>query len=253
MPDGANVRRPMPSKKLPSYRGKLSASQVAHGMNAANANARRLLEDAQVLAQMGRFPTAASLAALSIEESGKASILRGLAAAKSPEEATVAWKDYRSHTRKNVGWLLPEMAIKGAQKLEDFRPLFEAGSEHPHVLDQVKQLGFYTDCLGDANWSVPSEVVDEELAKSLVQVASLLVGKKEVSAKEIELWIQHVGSAPKGDLAAGKEALISWYAAMQEAGLYPAGENHMARFVHVGIPMPQASNPSFKRTPDGVA
>jgi AbiV family abortive infection protein len=243
----------MSSKRLPSYKGKLSAKQIADGMNAAIANARRLLEDAKALVQMGRFPTAASLAALSIEESGKVSILRSLATSKSLEEAAAAWKDYRSHTRKNVQWLLPDMALKGAQKLEDFWPLFDANAEHPHLLDQVKQLGFYTDCLGTGNWSVPSEVIDEKLAKSLIQVAAISVGKKEVSAKEVELWIQHVGSAPKGDLAAGKQALVSWYAAMQDAGLCPSGENLMEQFVHLGIPMPRASNPSFKRTPDGAA
>lgn len=239
-------------KKLPSYRGKLSAQQVAEGMNAANANARRLLEDAQVLLQMGRFPTAASLAVLSIEESGKVSILRSLATSKSLEQAVAAWKNYRSHKRKNVQWLLPDMAFKGAQKLEDFLPLFDVNAEHPHLLDQVKQLGFYTDCVGTANWSVPSQVVDEKLARYLIQIAALSVGKKDVSAKEIELWIQHVGSAPEGDLAAGKQALISWYAAMQKAGLRPNGENLMARFVYAGIPMPLAANPSFG-APDGAA
>ena len=46
-------------------------------MNAARRNARRLAEDAKLLLEAGRYPTATALAVLSIEESGKMSILRG--------------------------------------------------------------------------------------------------------------------------------------------------------------------------------
>jgi AbiV family abortive infection protein len=228
----------MSSKKLNGYRGRLTASQAAAGMNAATENAKRLQEDAQALLDAGRASTAASLAALSIEESGKVSILRQLATATTSEEVAAAWKSYRSHTRKNVQWLLPDLAVKGARKLEDFRSLFEVGAEHPVVLDHVKQLGFYTDCLGNCHWSVPTEVVDSQLAKSLVQIAKLLVRRRETTVTEIELWVTHVGSASKGDLSAMKQALVAWYAAMQEAGLYQSGINEMERFIHDGVPMP---------------
>jgi AbiV family abortive infection protein len=138
-------------KKLDAYRGRLSAAQIAAGMNAAAKNARRLVEDAATLLAAGRFPTAASLATLAIEEAGKISILRMLALATSDAEAAEAWKDFRSHTRKNSAWLLPQLAATGARKLDDFRPLFDEASDHPFMLDQIKQLGFYTDCLGKAH------------------------------------------------------------------------------------------------------
>lgn len=229
----------MSSKKLNSYRGPLSAAEIAVGMNAANANALRLVEDAQTLLVAGRCPTAASIAVLSIEESGKVSILRQLATATSEEEITAAWKNYRSHTRKNVQWMLPDLAMKGARKLDDLHPLFEKNAEHPFVLDQLKQLGLYTDCLGNVSWSVPVDVVDEQLARSLVQIAKLLVGKRVTTVEEIELWIQHVGAAPKDDLPAMKVALASWYSAMQGAGLRPNGINEMERFINEGVPFPE--------------
>lgn len=208
-------------------------------MNVANANAFRLAEDAHTLLAASRYPTAASLAVLSIEESGKVSILRQLATATAKEEVAAIWKSYRSHTRKNVLWLLPELAIKGARKLEDLRPLFEDDSEHPFVLDQVKQLGFYTDCLGNRHWSVPIDVVDEKLARSLVQIAKLLVGKSETTVEEIELWIRHVGAAAMDDLPAMKRALAIWYSAMQDAGLRSGGINEMERFINEGVPFPE--------------
>jgi AbiV family abortive infection protein len=45
-------------------------------MNAAIANAQRLAEDAQLLLDAERFPSAASLAILALEEAGKVIILR---------------------------------------------------------------------------------------------------------------------------------------------------------------------------------
>jgi len=229
----------MSSKKLNAYRGPLSAAEIAAGMNAANANAHRLVADAQALLAAGRVPTAASLAALSIEESGKVPILRQLATSMSKEEVATAWKSYRSHTRKNAQWLLPDLAIKGARKLEDLRPLFEDDAEHPFVLDQIKQLGFYTDCVENRHWSVPADVVDEKLARGLVEIAKLLAGKREITVEEIELWIHHVGAAPKNDLPAMKRALTSWYSAMQHTGLRPDGVNEMERFINEGVPFPE--------------
>lgn len=227
------------SKKLNAYRGPLSAAEIAVGMNVANDNAFRLVEDAQTLLDAGRCPTAASLAVLSIEESGKVSILRQLATAATKEEVAAAWKSYRSHTRKNVQWLLPELAMKGARKLENFRPLFEVDAEYPFVLDQVKQLGFYTDCLGNRHWSVPIDVVEEKLAHGLVQIAKLLVCKRESTVEEIELWIRHIGAAPKDDLPAMQRALARWYSAMQDAGLRPGEINEMDRFINQGVPFPE--------------
>ena len=42
--------------------------------------------------------------------------------------------------------------------------LVSGDSDHPYVLDQLKQIAFYTDCLGDAHWSIPDEVIDESPA-----------------------------------------------------------------------------------------
>ena len=160
----------------------------------------------------------------------------------SNEEVAAAWKSYRSHTRKNAQWLLPDLVLKGARKLDDLRSLFETSADHPFILDRVKQLGFYTDCLGNRHWSVPTEVIDESLARSLVRIAKRLVGKRETTVKEIELWIEHLGAAPKGDLSAGKKALVSWYVAMQEAGLRLAGINEMERFINEGVSFPESKS-----------
>ena len=52
-------------------------------------------------------------------------------------------------------------------KLDDFRSIFDDASDHPFLLDQLKQLGFYTDCLGQAHWAIPANSIDEKLAKDV--------------------------------------------------------------------------------------
>ena len=215
----------MAKRRLDSYKGKLSSNQIAEGINVAILNAQRLAEDAQILFDACRYPTAASVAILSIEESGKRYILRQLALAETDEEASRIWKDYRSHTKKNFLWLMPQLIMKGARRLDDFRPLFEPEAEHTYILDQVKQISFYTDCLGEAHWSEPTEVVDKELATMLVQIAKIFASKNEVTVKEIELWTKHIGRSKNGTLKEQKESLLHWYAEMQELGLAPKEQN----------------------------
>ena len=215
----------MSKRRLNSYKGKLNPDQIAKGINVAIHNAHRLVEDAQILLNACRYPTAASVAVLSIEESGKVSVLRQLALAETDEEASRIWKDYRSHTKKNVLWLMPQLIIKGARQLDDFRPLFEPEAAHPYILDQVKQISFYTDCLGEAHWSEPTEVVDKELATMLVQIAKIFASKNEVTVKEIELWVKHIGRSKNRTLKEQKESLLHWYAEMQELELAPKEQN----------------------------
>jgi AbiV family abortive infection protein len=228
-------RKDMKKKKLDSYKGKLASAQIAEGINAAIQNAKRLAEDAELLFNAERLPSAASLAILSIEESGKISILRALALARNNEDIADAWRDYRSHTKKNVSWLLPQLAAEGARKLDDFKPLFEESSEHPFILDQLKQLGFYTDCLGKVHWSVPEEVIDQPLAKLLVGIATIFAKDNQITTTEIDLWIKHIGPVWKRDPSWMKQALCNWYQEMQEKGLTPAGENRMEAFVKQGL------------------
>lgn len=213
----------MVKKKLNQYKGKLSPEQIAEGMNAANKNAVRLREDANLLLEQGRFPSAASLAILAIEESGKLHILRKLALSKDDKEIVGCWREYRSHTKKNVAWLFLQLFAQGARRLDDFSPLFIDGAEHPFLIDQVKQIGFYSDCLGQAHWTIPDDVIDEQLATMLVRIADTLTTPKHVTPKEIELWIEHLAPVWMVNLEDIRRALLSWNEDMQRHGLAPEG------------------------------
>lgn len=223
------------SKKLDQFRGVLTPKQIADGMNAARRNAARLVADARLLLENDRFPTAASIATLAIEEAGKVSILRQLVGARTPETAKEIWREYRCHTAKNVMWLLPQLLIRGSRKLDDFAALFDKDAEHSTLLDQVKQIGFYTDCLGQAHWSEPHVVIDKVLAECLVSTAQTLCSDMPVTEAEIELWAKRVAPHLHGTKAEAEAALQQWYEEMQFLGLAPAGVNAMEQFIRDGV------------------
>ena len=221
----------MPKYKLSQYRGDLDAAQIAHGMNAAGRNARRLADDAKSLYDLKRFPTATTLAILSIEESGKVTILRGLAIAPTTELRQQSWKEFRSHRSKNVAWIIPELYMKGARTLESLRLASDPSGEHTALLDQLKQISLYTDCLGNANWSEPEDIIDAELSRSLVIIADLLAKGQTVTELEIQLWIEHMRPTYGESLKRQKFSLDTWYAAMKENGLWdeePGAESQIS-------------------------
>lgn len=226
---------PKRRQRLEQYKGVLSPAQIAEGMNAAAGNARRLHHDAAMLLREGSYPTAVSLAALSIEESGKLPVLRSLALARDGRERKGNWREYRSHTSKNVMWPFLDLVAKGGRRLADFRGLFEEDAEHPSLLDNIKQLGFYTDCLGTAHWSVPSTVIGKDLAQSLVTAAEILLPKRRTTEKEIELWIKHLRPVWKGNMEFMEAAVTAWHREMCDEGLLSGDPDAMEKFIIDGL------------------
>ena len=218
---------------LGPYSGPLTATQLADGMNAARENAARLRSDAELLTEHERYPSAASIAILAIEEVGKCALLREVALARREGELREAWRAYRSHTKKNVAWILPELVAEGARTLSGLRRVVDEASDHPAVLDAVKQIGFYSDCLGKAHWAVPSKVVEKDLANALIGIARVLVGSSDSphSPREIELWVEHLGPVWKKDLASMQQGLINWKSAMMAEGLSVEGSASFSEFV----------------------
>ena len=222
---------PKEKLKLSQYRGTLTPAQIAEGMNAAIRNARRLADDARALCDLQRYPTAAAIAVLSIEESGKVSILRHFAMARDLPNCRRIWRDYRNHRSKNVAWILPDLVAAGARDLESLYVAAQSDAEHTALLNNVKQIGFYSDCLGSAHWSEPEKVIDRPLAQMLVKIADLSANKETVTPEEMELWISHLGPAYGTPLETMKEALLNWYRAMNDAGLLKENDTVVREFV----------------------
>jgi AbiV family abortive infection protein len=202
---------------LSPFRGPLTANEVADGINAAIRNAKRLAADAKILLDAKRYPSAASMAALSVEESEKVSTLRAMCLARSKSELTGAWKDYRAHHPKNTAWILSELVQKGARHLSEFKDATDTNGDTVEVLDMLKQLGFYTDSYRKGFWTEPSAMIDSTVARTLVEIAESMCAKAEVTPREIELWVEHVGPAWLSRKM--PDALMRWAKAMEKEGL----------------------------------
>lgn len=202
---------PMTSHLQP-YAGPLTVNQIAEGIAAAQANALRLIEDARVLLEAGRFPTVAALAVLAIEERGKVIILKRMVLLHEPAHLKAAWKEYRSHRAKSAGMILPELILDGARTMAAMAPAVDADTERTGLLNAVKQVSLYTDCLGDRHWTVPEDVADEELARSMLRAAEGMWGARPVLLRELELWADLVG--PHYGRASMLEAVIQFQRAM---------------------------------------
>lgn len=182
------------------YKGALSPTDAIAGMAAARRNARRLAGDAKLLLDHGRWASASSLAVLSIEESGKVGVLRRLALASGSADLKAGWDDYGSHRRKlahPVG--LGEISVANAPK--NFSPaLTQAVDRRTKTvasMDGRKQAGFYTDCVPDPSGKPlridPTAVITPEHARAVVGCAAILLEHREVTVREMELFVEHLG------------------------------------------------------------
>jgi len=208
------------------YKGKLDPKSAAKGIRLANENANSLLADAKLLLENNRFERAVSLSILAIEEVGKSSIIRAILLTDDPEELKKEWQNYRKHIEKNTAWIVPELVAKGARQLEDLRPMVNPQSDHGKILDNLKQLSFYTDIFSARKWSIPKNVIDADLAKMIFSIAETMIRKDEsamTSEKELELWIKHLKPVWKQDMIKMKQALINCYHEAETLGLIEKG------------------------------
>jgi AbiV family abortive infection protein len=213
------------------FRGEISLAMIAEGMNAARASAKRLLDDAKTLYDAGRLPSAVALAILSIEEAGKVSILRGMVLCETEQEWRQGWKAYRTHTSKNTAWILGELAAKGARTLDELRSIAEPDSDHPEVLDQLKQLCLYTDCMNSSKWSTPDNVDVTAFAPYILLMAKALATGGEVTEKELHLWRHHLLPVKGASLEGNKRAAANWFADMRANGLSSSTEKSVEAFL----------------------
>jgi AbiV family abortive infection protein len=214
---------------LQPYAGPLTPAQITEGIAAAQANALRLLDDAKLLLEAGRYPSATALAILSMEERGKVIILKRLALVSDPADVKAAWREYRSHRAKNAGWIIPQLVGQGARTMQGLAAGVDADAEHTAILDALKQVSFYTDCLAKRHWSIPNEVIDEGVARSIVRSAEIMWSARAVTLREVELWGEIVG--PHYNQPGMMAAVVKWQHAMVAEGLSDTTPESLAAFM----------------------
>ena len=90
--DATDIPRP--------YMAGLTPEQAATAMQAARMNAVELLETAEILFTLKRFPHSLVLSTLAIEENGKLNILMSMLLGFDGEKLNHKWKSYRKHQAK---------------------------------------------------------------------------------------------------------------------------------------------------------
>ena len=203
--------------QLQPYAGPLTPAQIVDGITAAQSNALRLLDDAKLLLEAGRYPSASALAILSMEERGKVIVLKRFALVSDPADLKAAWREYRNHRAKNAGWIIPQLVRQGARTMREMAAAVDPDAEHAALLDAVKQVSFYSDCLGNRHWSIPTVVIDQGIARSMVASAEAMWGAREITVREVELWAQIVG--PHYNQPGMRDAVIRWQHTMVIEGM----------------------------------
>ena len=125
----------------------------------------------------------------------------------------------------------------GARRAGDFAKLFDEGAEHPQLLDAVKQVALYTDCVANCQWWIPEKVVKADTTKLIVRAAELMVKRNVVTIEEIELWIAILGPHWNGSDEERAVAVCAWDKEMRRRGL-TKGDVTMEQFLREGIPDP---------------
>lgn len=208
------------------YRGSLSPFQIADGLRATKRNAERLLRDAAELYDLDRFPSATSLAILSIEELGKIPILRRMALADGPEAWRVCWRDFGDHLTKCAQWGVPFL-VKTASSPE---ALFNEHSNErdPLLLDSIKQLGFYVGCYGNAHWAEPARVVEKAQADPIFYAARVLAAGSQSSELDtpsaVQLWSNTMAGYFRCGAIEANNAVVNFFRLVRERGVVLAGD-----------------------------
>lgn len=217
------------------YKGMLAPAQIAEGMNRAIDNASRLYRSARLLFDVADFPTAASLAVLAIEEAGKVSILRNMAMAVKSDDLKECWSEYRRHLEKSrmAGCLLNFHS--GNVRLEDFRSEYVGDNDTSKRLDDLKQLGFYTDCIKEGVWVSPQDRITKDVAEVLIGLADVQCrGHAVVTTREIELWRECLSPVRHASYDVMQKGLVEWHRRMVEEGLRKDDEGFV-KFVTEGL------------------
>ena len=134
---------------------------------AAEANARELINDAEVLLAAGRWPRAYALAVLAYEEFGKGLMAMALVAAHPRARQPTRLRELTGDHRWKLMSTYQHEAMVGGPEWE--AELLKS-PELARSANERKQRGFYVDFADDGSLRLPSEIGEDE---ARAQVASV--------------------------------------------------------------------------------
>jgi AbiV family abortive infection protein len=150
---------------------------------AAEANARELINDAEVLLAAGRWPRAYALGVLAHEEFGKCNMAMALVAAPPAARTPTRLRELTSdHKRKLTSTYQHEAMMGGPNWLADLG----RSPEQACSANERKQHGFYVDFADDGSLRLPSEIGEDE---ARAQVASVRKTVFAQGLRSMPFWL----------------------------------------------------------------
>ncbi len=166
------------------YASTLSVDAARQGIELLQENAARLARDAKLLLNARRYPSAALMATMAIEELARLPILIDLAAAGRSEERSRLWCAFRGPA-SGYPWSV----------LQDATP--PCSEEQLNVmLSFVRALGAAIDCLGAGTWASPQRLIGRDLAREIVATAELLT-LHPIRGQALDIWLSANRKIPK--------------------------------------------------------
>jgi AbiV family abortive infection protein len=208
------------------FKGRLSAGSAIKGVQLLQENAVRLTEDAKILLLAKRYPSAAMLAVMALDELSRFFHPLIFTALHTPKQLADGWKQFRCNRssfpwsvfQRRIDWLVP--GAMSDQELND-------------MLSFIRALGSRADYIEPGLWLDPKELISAELAASIVGTAELFC-KNTVKPRTMEIWMEAVGSLPRN---ASVETALKKYQAMLESEGF-AEEAQAVDFASRGIAPP---------------
>ncbi|MFP8487927.1 AbiV family abortive infection protein [Gracilimonas sp. Q87] len=199
--------------KSTQYNQSLTPKKASKGIEIITENANSLLADAELLFANNRYERTVTLSILAIEEIGKIPILRSILLEDGQKDLNKVWKNFRTHQEKNWGLFFSDYIKDGAENIDDLKFMFIDDKSKDKV-ENLKQLSIYTDYFKGDKWSIPSKVIDEKLAKTILKQAQFFVNQQNshlTTEKELKLWIKHMKPVWKKDMSLMKAGMVKFY------------------------------------------
>ncbi len=172
---------------------------LIRGTIAAARNAQDLLNDAKVLAEAGRTARAYSLAALAVEEVGKAASLITLTVmpetlrAQAPVGPMLEWhqlKQAKGLLIAAMPYSLSEFASRLAvMPAGDLAQLLSALDAPADEADRLKRRGLYVDVDRGARIREPSEISEAEVLSQLARAGQAASAAGQLLEPETQAWL----------------------------------------------------------------
>lgn len=182
------------------YEAELTPAQAAAAMQAARMNAMELMDTADILFTLKRFPHSITFSTLAIEEAGKLPILQTILLGFGGSKST-HWKSYRQHRAKTE---MLNIGIQGRVRAEfpgislDEAKEIAARGPSPNELETDKQRAIYSDCLdvsGTFVCHLPKNVNwCQQAWKRLREARAIILGLRDRTPEELSVWLKHANA-----------------------------------------------------------